>query len=267
MLPSKLYKYEPFNEISLRNLKAQSIYFGSPKNFNDPYDCAITAPIQLPSTEDLAIIRKYYSSKKDDVPNEVRESLLNTSDEQLLSIFEKLGLMMFEFKDNKMRNMGVSCFSETNDNLIMWSHYGGRYKGFCLEFDTKFAPFTKAKKVRYIDEIPPLPIKEIMLEEGSDHLINLALMKSKPWAYENEWRVFHQESGTLFTYEPEALTGIYFGPEIARENLEIIALIMLGQNPNVKLYQSVRSSTEFKLEFTEFTYTTYWEAKKLGLRK
>ncbi len=43
--PKKLYKYEAFTEQSLKNLKAQAIYFGSPKNFNDPYDCALTPVI------------------------------------------------------------------------------------------------------------------------------------------------------------------------------------------------------------------------------
>ncbi len=50
-IPKKLYKYEAFSEMSLRNLKKQIIYFSSPLGFNDPYDYAITAEIQ-----DLSLI-------------------------------------------------------------------------------------------------------------------------------------------------------------------------------------------------------------------
>ena len=28
--------------------------------------------------------------------------------------------------------MGVVCFSESYDNIIMWSHYSDNHKGFCL---------------------------------------------------------------------------------------------------------------------------------------
>ncbi len=263
MMPPRLYKYEPFNELTLRNLKTQSIYFSSPKNFNDPYDCALTAPIQLPSTEELRLIREHYLSLKDDVPDEVRENLKNLTDDQLLKIFESTGSSIMESLGEEEK--GVSCFSETNDNLVMWSHYGGRYKGFCLEFDTAFAPLTKARKVEYVDKVPTIMLSDLMLEKGADHFLKLLLTKSKAWEYENEWRVLHKEAGTLFSYEPEALTGIYFGPEIAQENLEIIALIMLGQNPGVKFYQGSRSAVEFKVEFKEVNYTPHVEAKRLGL--
>ncbi len=51
--PKLIYKYENFNVQSIKNLKSQSIYFGSPKNFNDPYDCAIRAEIMDPTQEQI----------------------------------------------------------------------------------------------------------------------------------------------------------------------------------------------------------------------
>lgn len=51
--PRLLYKYEPFSTQSLLNLKRQVIYFGSPLMFNDPYDCALTPNIVIPSDEEL----------------------------------------------------------------------------------------------------------------------------------------------------------------------------------------------------------------------
>ena len=47
-----------------------------------------------------------------------------------------------------MTACGITCLSEVKDDLLMWSHYGGKYKGFCLEFDSKYAPFTKTLKVK-----------------------------------------------------------------------------------------------------------------------
>ena len=43
--PTTVFKYTPFTTQSLLNLAASSVYFGSPRDFNDPYDCAITMSI------------------------------------------------------------------------------------------------------------------------------------------------------------------------------------------------------------------------------
>ena len=95
---------------------------------------------------------------------------------------------------------------------------------------------------------------------------NFFCIKSASWAYEKEWRAIHNVAGTLFGYEAGALTGVYFGPEVSQEGLEIIALIIQGQNPDVKLYRGERSKTEFKIVFNEFEYINHIEAKTMGLR-
>jgi hypothetical protein len=52
-----------------------------------------------------------------------------------------------------------------------------------------------------------------------------------------------------------------------RESLEIICLIINGQNPNVRFWEGKRSKIEFKVDFNEFTYTSFLKAKELGLVK
>lgn len=34
-----------------------------------------------------------------------------------------------------LNNSYVTCFSETNDNFLMWSHYASKHSGICLEFN------------------------------------------------------------------------------------------------------------------------------------
>jgi hypothetical protein len=89
---------------------------------------------------------------------------------------------------------------------------------------------------------------------------------SKEWSYEKEWRGIHQKAGTLFGYEADALKGVYFGPDIERQALEIICLVLLGQNEQVEFWKGQRSEDLFKVEFTPFTYTSYLEARNQGLR-
>ena len=56
-----------------------------------------------------------------------------------------------------------------------------------------------------------------------------------------------------------------FGPDIDLESLEIICLILAGQNPNVRFWRGHRSNERFEVAFEEFTYTSYLEAKKQGI--
>jgi hypothetical protein len=130
MPPKILYKYEPFSTQSLKNLKAQSVYFGSPLNFNDPYDCAITAGVSELDDSQLELARKWLKSISE-IPEQNQHALDVAPDHLLKISLRKMSESTLEnFKQKFLKNRGVTCFSETNDDLLMWSHYGGRYKGY-----------------------------------------------------------------------------------------------------------------------------------------
>lgn len=265
--PPFLYKYEALTTQSLLNLKRQIIHFGSPLNFNDPYDCAITPNIESPSDADIEAIRKSYLSRGK-LTEQARMEFETSSATKLRDMFygqakEALENVIQDF----IKTKGVACFSESNDDLLMWSHYGGHYKGFCLEFATSSEVFQKISKVRYTPTLPRLNIASILLDKDFHIVQELFCTKSEAWSYEKEWRAIHQVAGTQFGYKPEALTGIYFGPDIDRQSLEIVCLILAGQNANVRFRRGSRSTTEFLVLFEDVTYTPYLEAKRKGLRK
>lgn len=256
--PKRLYKYEAFSERSLQNLKAQVIFFGSPKNFNDPYDCALTPVITPPSDTEIELVRASllnnlnYLEKiavlRSAHPEDLRKMLMHTSENALTLARENFV------------HRGISCFSEVSDELLMWSHYGGQYKGFCLEFDTSHLLFEKMRKVNYSKKMPRIDVATLLVKGDFEAVMELFSTKSTSWAYEREWRVLHAKAGTPFHYPSECLTGIYFGPEISSEALEIICLVLQGQNPHVKFWKGCRSPTEFKVEFEEFAYTPFLKA-------
>jgi hypothetical protein len=147
----------------------------------------------------------------------------------------------------------------------MWSHYGGHYKGFCLEFDPSYEPFQKAKPVKYVPALPKIGISTALLDDEFSPIAELFCTKSLAWAYEKEWRAIHHIAGTQFIYPTEALTGVFFGPDIDAQALEIICLILAGQNEGVRFWRGARSSTEFRVVFEQFSYTSHLEAKRRGL--
>lgn len=260
--PNKIYKYESFSSQSLKNLKAQSFYFGSPLGFNDPYDCALKAGIENPSKSEVSQFRQHYLEETKDFAEAHEEFKAKTDKELIQIIINSTKTVLEENTQNFLKNRGVTCFSETENDLLMWSHYGGAYKGFCLEFDTSFEPFSKLKKVVYSEDMPKVNAVSLLLNQDYDHITNLYCTKSDSWKYEKEWRIIHHNAGTLFTYKAPSLTSIFFGPDIDTQSLEIICLILSGQNPNVKLWKGRRSKEKFEVNFEEFSYTNFVDSMK-----
>lgn len=251
--PKKLFKYEAFTEQSLQNLKGQVIYFGSPKNFNDPYDCALTPMITPPTDSEVESIRTSFLNQP--FSKKAITEFRRPSTQDLRGMFLRQSEVVIKEAQERFAARGISCFSEVNDELLMWSHYGGKYKGFCLEFETSHPPFEKMRKVKYSTEMPRIDVTTLLIRRDFEAVMDLFSTKSTSWAYEREWRVLHAEAGTPYHYPAECLTGIYFGPEISSEALEIMCLILQGQNRHVKFWKGHRSLTEFKVIFEEFQYT------------
>lgn len=263
--PASLYKYEAFSTQSLLNLKKQIIYFGSPLHFNDPYDCTLTPNITEPSDDEVLSVRDDFL-KNTDVAARARWETKSLPD--LRAALMRSARASFQQNvDEFLSKHGVACFSEKNDDLLMWSHYGGKYKGFCLEFDTTSEPFQKINRVRYVPSLPPLSLATVLLDPDSRPLRELFYTKSDAWQYEREWRALHVTAGTQFVYSTSALTGVYFGPDIDVQLLEVVCLVLAGQNETVKLWRGRRSTTEFRVIFEPFTYTSSIEARNRGLVK
>lgn len=263
--PTTLYKYEAFSAQSIENLKNQVIYFGSPARFNDPYDCALFPSINEPSDAEVEQIRSRYLAE-DDLVDKVRTQFANASIPALRIMLLRIGQDVVDREIQRFVSLrGVSCFSERVDSLLMWSHYAGHHKGFCLEFKTGSEPFEKIRKVKYSERMPAFDLVPMLCEEDFDQVLDLFCTKALDWQYEREWRAMHKEAGTAYTYPAEALTGVYFGPEASFTSFEIVALVLAGQNEHVKLWKGKRSKSDFSVDFEPVTYTSHIEAKRRGL--
>jgi hypothetical protein len=135
-----------------------------------------------------------------------------------------------EFLEKAFNKVGIVSFSETNDNLLMWSHYADNHQGIVVTFDTSHDFFIEDdSKSRHLgrihyrkDRMKALPQK---LENGfhmSDST-RIYFEKSDEWIYEKEHRLMsdlYAADATLCTseyydkrlrhkhpgYEPEAVT-------------------------------------------------------------
>ena len=263
--PQHLYKYEAFSVRSLLNLKCQTLHFGAPAYFNDPYDCAITARVREPTDEEIEEFRQKYT-EIEQIPSLAREQLQVLPKQQLKDwLLRVIQQTVTRIAEENIRKRGVTCFSEVNNELLMWSHYAEKYTGFCLEFDTNFEPFSKVRKVKYSSSMPSLSVTDALVHNQYEQFLELYCTKSAAWSYEREWRCIHHEAGTDWTYEAKALTAIYFGPEINPAAMEIICLILQGQNADIKFFRGARANDNFSVQFHSFEYTSHLKAKEMGI--
>jgi Protein of unknown function (DUF2971) len=259
--PPKLYKYQRFNEQTLCNLTAGQIRFTAPRDFNDPFDCALPMfDTSCLTDHDFRKAFAHYTEKYGSdpgvvarmcpagVPSEAFKMLILRS---VQDGFENRRRIMLEER-------GVACFSADPLNITMWSHYADGHRGFCLEFDTARDPFHNAYYVRYADQFPYVnPVNVIVDPHDGDPenelFVASALTKATCWQYEKEWRMVHMKPNHFYGYKRAALTGIYFGAQMS-ETHKCILSEMLLRTPT-KLYQMHRDERGFTLGVTTATYT------------
>jgi hypothetical protein len=244
-IPARLYKYTSVSLDSLVNLLARIIYFGSPKKFNDPYDCALSGAVGNLSDSGLDRILQSIGTSNLHFNRPTHKEVVRAKAIETINDYGK------EFLENR----GVSCFSETNDNLLMWSHYADACRGMCLEFDTTNDDlFQKAKQVRYVSNIPVLDLDELVVDQKSDQILDLFCTKSDHWSYEREWRVIHQSAGTKFGYRPETLTAVYVGPRMSNEIANLLVTVLRTYPNSPSLNVASPCQDQFRMEFREAAY-------------
>lgn len=244
---------------ALTNLKSEAIYFNSPSNFNDPFDCNMEIKVDSPYVDEIPNIRKFLREEYEYLGKSAEEfaDLEGMSEGEIAAMGMVLtGNFIKEKSSEVFNSKGACCFSQANDNLLMWSHYASSGKGFCLEFDSTKEPFNKIQPVKYKNEPPVLDYNRVFSVDMTYWIESLFCTKSTHWKYEKEWRIFHKDMNKVAHYPTESLTGVYLGPEIEDTFAEIICLILQGQHKDIKFYKGYRSNDSYKVHFKEVSYTS-----------
>jgi|LQYC01.1.fsa_nt_gi hypothetical protein len=251
-VPPKLYKYQPYKALSIRNLENNQIFFSQPVNFNDPFDCRLSFFKASPTEQNYLKLAKIYSDGICQGKKLPKKYLTNGKiNDAFRKEVDAIQEQTIKTRNRQIRyEGGVACFSAKRDDILMWAHYAKGHHGFCLEFDTTYEPFMNARKVHYTSKLPKVNVLKVILHEISPEkqFRRMTTAKYKSWKYEQEWRILlHDERP--YTYVPKALTGIYFGSEMKFKHQKNIASIVRGQNPTVKFYRGKRDTESFHLDF------------------
>lgn len=158
--------------------------------------------------------------------------------QQIEQLYSKLDEILKMLHTNMGDAVGITCFSETPYNMLMWSHYANKHSGICVEYDFlklfSTVPNSLLLPVEYRDKRPLLPIEKVIVDrdgkiEADQSKINLLLpallkslaIKSDIWSYEREWRhiVFTKDTPNRLACLP-IISRIILGINISTENRE-----------------------------------------------
>lgn len=288
-LPKKIYKYRAINENSILNLRTETVWVCSPKEYTDLYDCRCTYDvIKLASdTPHLDFDEFIKLAKiKECIPIEAIKAARNATDpiKYTMNMLAR-GLpsnVQFELKRlqneviSKMAdqiiqssnsvfhsNIKICSFCEENDSMEMWEFYADDHKGFCIEYEPLRWDFRDPRKTA----LTPVNYTEFLFDATS-HLkfsglerkklnfafaIMIAAHKSTKLKYEREWRLIlplGAKSPDQNFMMPKP-SCVYLGAKISERNKETIQKICIDKKIPIKVMST--SNQKFKFEVNEET--------------
>jgi len=246
-----IYKYRPLNINTEKMIRENNLYFSHPKDFNDPFDTIINFCFGGD------INRIYEKIKGKGLKNEIEYVKLLSKDIDFVQILKENPCIL---------NSSICCFSEKNNDTLMWSHYSDSHRGICLEYETivneeniclLFDPIdmkinypVPLLKVNYVEK-PLEKINAIFTNDFVEHFKRFLSTKSKEWEYEKEIRCIIQNS--KFNNHPNAkikenvLHGIIFGLNTPENDKIYYKTLAKKYHKSIVFYSAVKISNEYKL--------------------
>ena len=237
--------------ISAQSFTDNELHFCTVQDFNDPFECAFQVQFSQDKREnikfgDLALKRQYPN-----LSSQERDAIIQNE----ADIFDDPDYALFvrETMRQGFNKWGICCLSKVRDNVLMWSHYANKHRGFCLEFSTEQFSVglttgrTGPLPVHYTDKYPVARIiDEIALRET-------ILTKAEQWEYEKEWRIITPEQTGLYPFPSHCLTGVIFGCRMLEKHKEMIREWCRNREPAIKYYETRESEDSYTLDIVELS--------------
>jgi len=209
-----------------------ALYKTTPLSFNDPFDCLTMIDPNVKDKDLLDRFRRDFWSQtldfwdwkatRETIGLEGIHQYLNQSTVEFKEPCHKTEIIKIIQKTMKIfvDNSRTVCFSEIDNELLMWAHYAGKHEGYCLGFESSELrasdSLVEIYNVDYDNTSRPL-INFNEEEEGPALLKKVFLSKSTHWRYEKEIRLLTIEKDEYYKFKPSALKRVVFGAEMSPE--------------------------------------------------
>lgn len=183
--------------------------------------------------------------------------------DKINSVYEQLDQMVKQMHLKLGEVIGITCFSETPKNMLMWSHYANKHTGICVEYDFSRLFSTAANTllfpVTYTNKRPLFPIDKLDIgidgkvkdgqtlpAEAIPEIIKALTVKSKVWEYEREWRhiAFTKDAPDRLVKLP-IISKIILGINISPEDKEKV--IELARRKHIPVYTTRLKADKYEM--------------------
>ena len=237
----QLFQYSRISPTILGNLKKGQIYFNVVNKVNDPYEGMIDFKVKKELETDF--IKLFYQHIYD-------ETLFSKN-----SFDEIKREIIFDNVNVFLKDVGISCFSESNTSLVMWGNYADNHNGICVGYDSGVGVFEHAQKVNYSKQIftlninSPNKITEDFMLKNTE---NCMYSKYEQWKYEKEWRIIFKPCKPL-QYPSGALKSIHFGLRTTEKDIKAVRDAS-KHHPNVKYFKADLLPDKYKIIYNEIIF-------------
>lgn len=240
----KVYKYFRYNDHLKSMLLDKYLWFSGASELNDPFEFKVKFTsdknsIKYSADSFVKIISKLTPYKNSYEAIEGCRMMLNDYPE-LMELFHR---HHFERESN---NLGIYCFSEVPNDILMWSHYADSHKGVLIEFDLVklFKTLRNKNKgisfefdwIDYVNCLPDLNIGLITKNELRDEFKKMFFTKQDKWNYEKEIRILATTKGNI-NFDTKSITGIIKGCKMPSEISESLTALIgkMDSCPDLKI--------------------------------
>jgi hypothetical protein len=231
------FKFRAINKYPIDGLVKSTIYFASPKDLNDPFDCRV------------------------DIKKAAERACTQLSGEKKRILTRLAGMERYLDQIQKdTADVALCSFSLVLEEPLLWAHYANQHKGLCLTytFPESFLnnpdSILAVKKVEYEDDamtnwfVQNTPTQETDFHEFTLGIVKKILsVKSPVWGYEKEARVIRVSNGP-FQIERDHFKQICFGLDTPDADIDLMRTLVDKSGYNVQFCKIERSQSDFGIE-------------------
>lgn len=244
MAPEYLHCYFSYED-GIDFLTTRRFRLSSMSEFNDPFEF-------LPKT-DYPLF--FLSLNKYSTPVSIKMKVDRLRNDNLFVCGERVTRKAKAFV-GRMNLFRIGCFSEVDDNILMWSHYCRKHTGILVTFKTAWDYWgNDFHQVNYSDEPLDIEDNDVCLA-GDNSQKKLLTQKASCWSYEKEWRYIkcsHEclQDGPDSYYKEvnlRSIVKIVVGCKISEENLINCLRVVKNNFPDVPVFEADPSARSYSLE-------------------
>lgn len=259
-IPKTIYKYRNWgNKYHQRLINNLEVYFPTPQELNDPFDCQRNfdwGELQDPdkNIQYLKIAAKRIE-KNTRYSAEEREEILarGLHDKMDAARIAEMEELVREQDDFFNSLTGTFTASLIRDSILLWSHYADSHKGFCIGLDTELLLKTiqhggSSKAAQYDAKL----ILTSMLDDIEDAIAEKTFSKYEAWGYEFEYRILAGQlpKNKVFS-PPEVFKEIIFGINMRKDHREQLMYRARKKIPSIKFFEAKKARNQYRIEIAE----------------